>query len=79
MPKRLIEIATLFLALVAAPAAVCAQSTHLLIVVGLGGTPAHGELFKKWDTTLADPDGYCLHFESPTDTPEETKLSETKE
>ena len=32
-----------------------------------------------WDTTLTDPDGYCLHFDSPTDTPEETKLSETKE
>ena len=30
-----------------------AQSTHLLIVVGLAGTPAHGELFKKWGTTLA--------------------------
>jgi hypothetical protein len=31
-----------------------AQSTHLLIVVGLAGTPEHGELFKKWGTTLAD-------------------------
>jgi peptidase C13-like protein len=30
-----------------------AQSTHLLIVVGLAGTPEHGELFKKWGTTLA--------------------------
>ena len=29
-----------------------------------------------WDTRLADPDGYQIHFESPTDTPEETKLSE---
>jgi lactoylglutathione lyase len=29
-----------------------------------------------WDTCLADPDGYRLHFESPTDTPEGTKLSE---
>jgi hypothetical protein len=25
---------------------------------------------------LSDPDGYRLHFESPTDVPEETKLSE---
>jgi len=25
-----------------------------------------------------DPDGYRLFFESPTDTPEETKLSEVK-
>ena len=30
-----------------------AQSTHLLIVVGLAGDPEHGELFKKWGTTLA--------------------------
>lgn len=29
-----------------------------------------------WDTMLSDPDGYRLHFESPTDVPEETKLSE---
>jgi lactoylglutathione lyase len=31
-----------------------------------------------WDICLADPDGYLIHFESPTDTPEETKLSEVK-
>jgi hypothetical protein len=31
-----------------------AQTTHLLIVVGLPGDPEHGELFKKWGTTLAD-------------------------
>jgi lactoylglutathione lyase len=31
-----------------------------------------------WDTTLLDPDGYRIHFGSPTDTPEETKLSEVK-
>jgi len=31
-----------------------AQSTHLLIVVGLAGDPEHGELFTKWGTTLAD-------------------------
>ena len=30
-----------------------AQTTHLLIVVGLPGDPEHGELFKKWGTTLA--------------------------
>jgi lactoylglutathione lyase len=29
-----------------------------------------------WDTQIIDPDGYSLHFESPTDVPEETKLSE---
>jgi lactoylglutathione lyase len=31
-----------------------------------------------WDTTLSDPDGYRIHFASPTDTPEETKLSDVK-
>lgn len=29
-----------------------------------------------WDTLILDPDGYHLHFESPTDVPEETKLSD---
>jgi lactoylglutathione lyase len=29
-----------------------------------------------WDTHIIDPDGYHLHFESPTEVPEETKLSE---
>ena len=29
-----------------------------------------------WDTVLSDPDGYRLHFESPTTVPEETKLSD---
>jgi lactoylglutathione lyase len=31
-----------------------------------------------WETSLSDPDGYRIHFASPTDTPEETKLSEVK-
>ena len=31
-----------------------------------------------WVTHLLDPDGYRLEFESPTDVPEETKLSEWK-
>jgi uncharacterized glyoxalase superfamily protein PhnB len=31
-----------------------------------------------WDTHVTDPDGYRLHFASPTDTPEDTKLSEVK-
>ena len=29
-----------------------------------------------WVTGITDPDGYRLSFESPTDVPEETKLSE---
>jgi len=29
-----------------------------------------------WDVKVIDPDGYQLHFESPTDVPEETRYSE---
>lgn len=29
-----------------------------------------------WDVRVIDPDGYGLHFESLTDVPEETRLSE---
>jgi len=29
-----------------------------------------------WDCLIIDPDGYHLHFESPTKVPEETKLSD---
>mgnify|MGYP001791544363 CR=1 FL=1 len=31
-----------------------------------------------WVTSLRDPDGYRIEFESVTDVPEETKLSEVK-
>lgn len=31
-----------------------------------------------WDVKITDPDGYVLHFESPTDVAEETKYSEWK-
>jgi hypothetical protein len=41
-------------ALVAAPAAASAQSTHLAVIVGLAGEPEHGELFNKWAATLVD-------------------------
>ncbi|HEV2176804.1 MAG TPA: VOC family protein [Terriglobia bacterium] len=32
-----------------------------------------------WSTGLSDPDGYRLYFASPTDVPEDTKLSEVSE
>ena len=32
----------------------------------------------RWVTVLSDPDGYKLDFESVTDVPEETKLSEVE-
>ena len=31
-----------------------------------------------WVTSLSDPDGYNIDFESPTDAPEETELSEAE-
>jgi lactoylglutathione lyase len=31
---------------------------------------------KLWVTTVTDPDGYKLFFNSPTDVPEETLYSE---
>ena len=43
----------LVLAVFATPAVVCAQTTHLLIVVGLTTESEHDEVFKKWGTTLA--------------------------
>ena len=30
---------------------------------------------RMWVTSLVDPDGYDLHFESPTDVPEETEYN----
>lgn len=51
-PRRLRFL--LVVALLGFAAPVFAQSTHLVIVVGLAGDPEHGELFKKWGTTLAE-------------------------
>ena len=50
MSARLL-LATLLLA--ALPVSAAAQTTHLLIVVGLAGDPEYGDLFRKWGTTLA--------------------------
>jgi hypothetical protein len=30
----------------------------------------------SWEVVFADPDGYRIHFSSPTDQPEETLLSD---
>jgi len=37
-----------------APALACAQTTHLLIVVGLTTSSEHDDVFKKWGTSLAE-------------------------
>lgn len=52
--KRLLLIAASCV-LAAAPAVpASAQTTHLLVVVGLAGEPEHGETFLRWATTLVD-------------------------
>ena len=48
-----IAVVTL-LAWAALTSAAFAQASHLVIVVGLAGDPEHGELFKKWGTSLAE-------------------------
>jgi lactoylglutathione lyase len=60
---------------------ICFQCTDALALysefLANGLTP--GEPFvgnQIWDVALTDPDGYRLHFESPTDVPEETRYSE---
>src|SRR3954468_10342362 len=50
----LIRLLSLVVSMAMLSTAAAAESTHLLIVVGLSGDPEHGELFKKWGTTLAD-------------------------
>jgi hypothetical protein len=53
MEARVIRAWTIALMLVAVPPAAYAQSTHVLIVVGLGGDEEHGALFDKWGAKLA--------------------------
>lgn len=48
-----IRACTIALMLLATPLTLYAQSTHLLIVVGLGGDEEHGVLFNKWGAKLA--------------------------
>jgi Peptidase C13 family len=40
--------------LLAVPAPVSAQATHLAVIVGLAGEPEHAELFNRWASTLMD-------------------------
>jgi hypothetical protein len=47
------SIAALLFVLAFAPAA-RAQATHVAVVVGLAGSPEHGELFQRWAATLVD-------------------------
>ena len=53
MLKKFVELAAMLPVLLAIPAVVCAQNTHLLIVVGLTTDAEHDAVFKKWGTSLA--------------------------
>jgi len=44
----------LLLWMVSTAAPAVAQTTHLLVIVGLAGEPEHAELFQRWATTLVD-------------------------
>jgi hypothetical protein len=50
----LTKTAAIVLSLLGAPGVVCAQTTHLLIVVGLTTEAEHDEVFNKWGAALAD-------------------------
>ncbi len=52
--RRRVGCATALALLLGVPPVVCAQNTHLLIVVGLTADADHDEVFKKWGTSLAD-------------------------
>ena len=54
MLKRVLRSLVWLAVLGGIPVDACAQSVHLLIVVGLAGDPEHAELFRKWALTLAE-------------------------
>lgn len=60
---------------------ICFQCSDALAIyrdaIGRGLSPREPFVGNAmWVVLLSDPDGYKLEFESPTDVPEETKLSE---
>ncbi len=54
MRMHAVRALVVFTLLTGVPAVAAAQTTHLLIVVGLAGDPEHGELFRKWGSTLVE-------------------------
>ena len=56
----------------------CKDAVALYREVTSRGIPAREPQVgnNMWVTVINDPDGYTLDFESPTDVPEDTKLSE---
>ena len=56
----------------------CADALALYREFAARGIPASRPVVGNgmWVTSLTDPDGYRIEFESPTDTPEDTEYSE---
>ncbi|HEX6576409.1 MAG TPA: GNAT family N-acetyltransferase [Gemmatimonadaceae bacterium] len=57
---------------------ICADATAVYRELESRGADAHKPFVGNgmWVTSVVDPDGYKLYFESPTDEPEERELSE---
>ncbi|HSC29830.1 MAG TPA: hypothetical protein VLD67_21305, partial [Vicinamibacterales bacterium] len=49
-----VRVVSFVLTAVFAAAPALAQTTHLMVIVGLAGEPEHGELFQRWAATLVD-------------------------
>ncbi len=61
------------------PNFICRDALKLYREITARGVKTRGEPFvgnNMWCFSVEDPDGYKLAFESPTDVPEETTLSE---
>jgi hypothetical protein len=54
MRDRVFATIVLIVATCLIPCGAYAQAPHLLIIVGLAGDAEHGELFRKWASSLAD-------------------------
>lgn len=57
---------------------ICRDALTLYREFTARGAPAQRPFVgnRMWVTSLKDPDGYQLHFESPTDAPEESEYTE---
>ena len=56
----------------------CADALAIFRDVRSRGIPASGPFVGNglWDLALRDPDGYHIHFESPTEVPEDTVFAD---
>lgn len=81
-------IGCLVLAWIGTAAPVAAQTTHVVVIVGLSGSPEHGELFRRWAGTLVDAasgrhgvprENIAYLSEQPDQDPKRTTGRSTKE